>query len=222
MYRLLENRGTAAILPKSEVLNYDQLSSYEWTGNFLKSEKLQEKIDHLKEERREVEARPISNSEKLVRVRAGYADFQKTVAAQVKRYLNEPSLWQNGVQNPLQRFEIRFCRQPENFFCPPLTMFEEAIRNQPDDGISDAERSSKLAKIDNKIAELKTETPLVSPACKAYVAWWREIQSQLNENSGPRALHLDASPEIEKKAWKELGLAEYVDKKSSVRPNPAD
>ncbi len=220
MHRLQENHGVALIISLSEVPHHD--NTFAWDDDYAKSEKLQEKIDSLNEERARIESLPISNNEKLIRVKAGYDDFQKKVAAHVQRYLSDPTLWQNGVQNPLTRFEIRFCQPRENFYIPPLSMFEDAIKHQPDDGVSDKDRAKQLGDISSKIVKLQAEMPTtITKEHHIFVKFWRELQGQLSEPTGPHALSLDASSDIEKRAWKTLGLAEYVNERG-ILPNPAD
>lgn len=219
MSRLQANHNTAKILPLSEVPPHDE--TYAFVNAFLESEKLQEKIDSLLTEKSRIENLPISNAEKIARLKIGYTDFQKKVYDRVAQYLSDCTLWQNGVQNPLMNFETRFYKRDDNLFIPPLSFFEEAIKLQRDDGLSDHDRAKQLAAIDSKIAGLREKMPTVSREDLLFVKFWQELQSQLSEPSSIRAISLDASDDQEKKAWETLGLETFINPRG-LRPNPAD
>lgn len=219
MSRLLSSHDVAQILPLSEVPPHD--SNYAFAGAFLESEKLKEKIDVQLAELARIENLSISNAEKIARLKIGYDLFQKKIAAHVQSFLLDPPLWHNGVGDPFTNFEIRFWPRDKDFYVPPFSMFEEAIKLQRDDGISDHDRAKQLANINVKIDELRKKMPTISSEDRLFVEFWRDIQSQLSEPSGPRALSLDASDNLEKNAWKTLGLENFINPRG-LRPNSAD
>jgi hypothetical protein len=73
--RIQHYDGRAMILSKSEIPHPDKLSSYEWVSDFVKSQKIQEKIDSLKEERSRIESMPISKSEYMLRLKKSQDDL---------------------------------------------------------------------------------------------------------------------------------------------------
>lgn len=219
MYRLPNSNGTAHILSEDQIPSFN----YELADDFVKREKLQDEIDRLKVKRSEIEAMPISNDEKITRLKSGYADLQKKIHDRVARFLNDPTLWHPSVTNPLLNFEIRFYkRMDDNIYIPPLAFFEDAIKQQTDTGISERDREKQLQAINAKIDDLQKQTPItITQGHKDFVKYWQDVQSQLSAPAGPRAISIDASSDAEKRAWKILGLKDYVNS-NGLKPNPAD
>lgn len=222
---LEQHNGRASILTKKEVPFYDQVADYAWISSLKQTSKIQEKIDQLTEERTSIEALPISKGEYLSRLKKSHGDLQARLAGRLQRYLADSSLRHSTVVDPLFNFELRFERPHGVEYVPTWFEIEAAITRLPDTGIDDQERVRLLRKIDRQITELTADLRAVSPPVtnvhRTFAEFWQNLQSQLSEPSGPRAMHLDASSEDEKRAWTLLNLAEHVNPKG-ISPNPGD
>lgn len=219
MSRLLSNHDVAQILPLSQVPRHD--SNYAFAGAFLESEKLQEKIDSLLTEKSRIENLLISNSEFLSRLKTSHATLTLWLLDRLQQYLADETLKHQSVMDPFSKFETRFARRDESPFLPTWPDVLVCVKNIPDIGISDSDRTKQLAVIDSKIVELQKKMPTISSEDRFFVKFWQELQSQLSEPSGPRALSLDASDDVEKSAWKILDLEKFINPRG-LKSNPAD
>jgi hypothetical protein len=221
--RIQHYDGRAMILSKSEIPHLDKLSSYEWVSDFVKSQKIQSKINSLKEERSRIESMPISKSEYMLRLKKSQDDLKARLAERLRRFLADAALRQSAVADPLYNFEQRFERPHAIEYVPTWQEIEHATKNLPDDGIDDEARKRLLGKLDAQIAAQIADRPTtINATHHAFVDFWRDLQSQLAAPSGPRAIILENSPNIERDAWRLLGLDELVNDRLGVFPNPAN
>jgi len=235
--RVEHNNGVALIITISEVPFFNQLSGYQWVGDFVKSLKIQDKQDELIEERKQINALPVSKVEFLARCKTSYAALQQRAVAKLQHYLGNETLRHSSVTDPFSHFENRFLTgfHPETPFVPLWADVLAAIKTLPDDGVDTLQREKMLKRIDSQILTLTADLRAVSP--DNYVTWrgdlilsdmrksfyehWLDLQSQLSAPSGPRAISLDASSDAEKNAWEKLGLAEFINPRG-IKPNPND
>jgi len=220
MSRLLSNHDVAQILPSSTIPPHD--SNYAFAGVFLESEKLQEKIDSLLTEKSRVENLLISNFEFLSRLKTSHTALTLRLLDRLQLFLADEALRHQSVIDPLWQFETRFARRDESPLLPAWQDVSACVKNIPDTGISDHDRAKQLAAIDSKIASLREKMPFVSSEDRRFILFWQDVQEQLSEPASPRAISLDASDDVEKSAWKSLGLENFINPRSLLKPNPAD
>jgi hypothetical protein len=220
MSRLQTNHNNAQMLPLSGVPCHDE--TYAFATLYADSERLQEKIDILLTERSRIENLLISNSEFLSRLKTSHATLTLRLLDRLQLYLADETFRHQSVTDPLMRFETRFARRDESSFLPAWQDISSCVKNIPDVGISDGDREKQLAVIDSKIVELQKKMPTISSEDRSFVKFWQEIQSQLCEPSGPRALALAASSDQEKSAWERLGLEVFINLGGSLKPSAAD
>jgi len=199
----------------SYVLNYDELSDFEWISDFLELKNARARLKNLKLERRKVLEIPILKKDYLSKINESLDKIEERRIADLCQFLTQ----QRENDDPLQFYQQRMRSKLNHYFdlVPPLKDFQEALKSLPEGEISAKKKQKRINEIDreitdleNLISKLKVDETFI--LAKRLVATWESTQSQINSPVNAFGYNLGASPKAEVKAWHQLGLEKMVNR----------
>ena len=219
---------------KDSVPGYLMLNDYEWVDGFLRCREIKREILKFREAKREIKKRNPVKADLLKMVKEQFETYQAERTNFIQQH------FKNNFRNKAKGniFNHLKYHSDSGGWIPYVTLeeIEKAIEGleEPEGSMKSEEREEELARIEESLAEFRTELSELSPAIyfriengkvvddireAFYVHWWR-IQSKCNAPCGPRGFYLYDSPEIENDAWQKLGLEKAVNRKIRITPNP--
>lgn len=200
---------------------YEGLRGFEWVDDYLKCQKLQNKVVALGEARHELEERWPDRESIKRRLLPSYLALRAKRVDWLKQFISENL----HSPDPLAMF---YARIKSSYGGPAYVPFfpqdelEEALQKLPlpADAISDEKREKELEKIEAEIARLKMEIQELSPARffipehgkivndarQILIAEWWRVQTQVTGPCNCLGVDLNLCDQAEKEAWERFGL----------------
>ncbi len=216
---------------------YDSLASYEWVDDFLRCQEIKDEIKFIRSKCSEVKKVQSAKEDMLKRYKASWQAYEDQRIAYLAKYLAKG----NGSANdPFSRLMIRTTRNLQlQKVCIKLDWedVEKAIdvlfAGKNEEALSDAEREKRLEDIDKAIeqltAQLKKHSPqgyfkirngqIVEDFRQVFVSNWRNLQGRCKGPVNPKGGQLSTSPDAEKEAYRQLGIAKAINPRG-LNPNP--
>lgn len=219
---------------KKNIPFHHLMDDWSWIDKYLRGNELAETLKVLKRERMEVVRFPASISDFTNLCR----DFwEQAYQAKIESWAKHLQEYREDGRNPF--FPVNHCLEHMGAVGPLFLLpvdwqtLTEALKMLPE-GITERERQKSLARLDEKIAKMQAELGEYQPPgrylmndahviCDTYqtfVDFWVQKQSKVNGPIGVQGIDLLKSPDAEQKAWKRLGMGDYVSRKSMYTPNP--
>ncbi len=209
-------------LPKGYVKHYRELEDYSWVGDFLTAKKLEDALDDLCSEIRNLKRQPLMKADVLVGLKEPYQQYRKRRAAKLGKHLLESGGRGFEFLAPLR--------------LDPLLTWEEVVEAvdgfSEETGLTAKSSEEQLSKLSKKEAALIGELEAVCPPkfCRVhngkiksdfradFVAGWERVQHECDGPCNPQGFCLSLSPDFEQAAWKALGIGASVNPKALKSP----
>ncbi len=211
-----KKKGKVAAVDRGQIESYGLLTAdYKWIDDYLRVAEIQAEIERLNGVYAEIMRQPLNAGDMLEAVKPHFENY----IARRRFILSKIFKNFDGSGDPF-RF-LPNMTSVEGFRIPPYLAWEEVeqIFSSIGGDVSEKEKSKQLAGIKKKIEKLQKELDsLDRPQYRGrsgdvrsrFVKHWQLIQSTCREPINPEGYDLKDSPEIERNAWKHLGLDQYV------------